>query len=251
MARNALAACQLTEASLADENANVDKVVNYLERFYEDDDRLYRELEEQADWMPKEIELTVRSSTKVKQLAVKNAKLKNPDTGNIDGLLAQLKDKLSTLDQVAVGVRIQALEDLNKALDAYQPKTAKPKDSEAIKKACALMQKQASEALTEAKTRRESLAAEAKRLAGQTDALGELNSQIAKVEACQHTDDLPDLQKVYTAAQSAIAHIKSKDSTKGDVAIQSHIKQLEEKLEPLGRLIERMEQEESELEQAA
>jgi hypothetical protein len=236
---------------LADENANVDKVVNYLERFYEDDDKLYRELEQQADWMPKEIELTVRSWTKVKQSAIKNAKLKNPDTGYIDGLLAQLKDKLSTLDQPGVAARIQALEDLHKALELYQPKTAKPKDAEAIKKACALLQKQAAEALKEAKERREFLAAEAKRLSAQTDALGEINSQIAKIEACQHTDDLADLQKVYTGAQSAIAHIKSKDSSKADVPIQSHIKQLEDKLEPLGRLIERMEQEESELEQVA
>jgi len=250
LARNALAACQLTEAALADETANVDKVVDYLERFYEDDDRLYREIEEQADWMPKEIELNVRSWAKVKQLAIKNAKLKNPDTGNIDGLLAQLKPGLPTLDQAGVATRIETLENLVKALGAYQPKTAKPKDADAMNKVCALMQKQASQAIKEANQRAAFLAAEATRLAAQNDAAGELASQLAKVEACQHTDDLADLQAVYEGAQNAIKHLNTLESAKADIVVQSHIKQLEEKLPPLGRLIAALEQELAEEEAA-
>jgi tetratricopeptide (TPR) repeat protein len=75
-------------------------------------------------------------------------------------------------------------------------------------------------------------------------ALGLLNTQLAAVQGCQHTDELADLERVQTAAQAAIKKVKAKREVAEHHAVASVIKQLEEALEPLGRLIENMAQEE-------
>ncbi|HMC16881.1 MAG TPA: hypothetical protein VKI18_14680, partial [Albitalea sp.] len=234
LARNALAACRLNEATLENDDANVDKVVDYLERFYSDDDKLYREIEEAAKWMPTDIELTALSWTQVKQAAIKNAKLENPDTGNIDGLLVLLKPELTTLDEAGLARRAAALQSLGAAFGAYVPKTAKPKDTEAIVKACKLLQKQAADELK----------LTAARQALVRDTVGALGASVGAVEACQHTDELADLKQVLANAQAAIAPCATDVLLKDNKVVQSHLKQLDAKLPPLQRLIENMEKEE-------
>lgn len=60
LARGAMKACGLTEASLKDENADTHKVVKYLETFYEDDVSIYRDATVDApDWVPAEIEISL------------------------------------------------------------------------------------------------------------------------------------------------------------------------------------------------
>ena len=234
LARNALTACRLNEATLENDDANVDKVVDYLERFYSDDDKLYREIEEAAKWMPTDIELTALSWTQVKQAAIKNAKLENPDTGNIDGLLVLLKPELTTLDEAGLARRAAALQSLGAAFGAYVPKTAKPKDTEAIVKACKLLQKQAADELK----------LTAARQALVRDTVGALGASVGAVEACQHTDELADLKQVLANAQAAIAPCATDVLLKDNKVVQSHLKQLDAKLPPLQRLIENMEKEE-------
>jgi hypothetical protein len=88
LARNAMKACDLNEASLNDENANVDKVVAYLESFYEDDASLYRELDETPAWVPGDLNLGLKSWARLKRQAVDRSQLRAPETGKLDGWLA-------------------------------------------------------------------------------------------------------------------------------------------------------------------
>lgn len=60
LARGAMKACGLTEASLNDEKADTHRVVKYLETFYEDDVSVYRDGKPTlADWVPAEIEVSL------------------------------------------------------------------------------------------------------------------------------------------------------------------------------------------------
>lgn len=88
LARNAMKACDLNEASLNDENSNVDKVVAYLESFYEEDPSLYRELDEAPKWVPRDLELSLQSWARLKRRAAQSSQLGSIDTGKIDGWLA-------------------------------------------------------------------------------------------------------------------------------------------------------------------
>jgi len=237
LARNALAACHLNEATLSNDDANVDKVVDYLERFYADDDKLYREVEEGAAWMPTNIELTLLSWTQVKQAAIKKAKLENADTGNIDGWLVVLKPKLATLGEKELAERESALQALGTALATYVPKTEKPKDAEAIVKVCKLLQKQAADEFKLVTARRRLV----------RDVVGAIDASLGEVEACQHTDGLDHLRQVLADARAAVAAAQQDDVLlKGNRVVASHIEQLEAKLKPLQRLIENMEKEKEE-----
>lgn len=77
------------------------------------------------------------------------------------------------------------------------------------------------------------------------DALGILNTQVAAVERCQHTDELLDLKKVQAAALKAIHDVRGARQSREDPAVLSTIRHLEDKLAPLGRLIASMEAEEA------
>jgi hypothetical protein len=60
LARGAMKACGLSEATLNDPKADSHKVVQYMEAFYEDDVSIYRDANVAApDWVPAEIELTL------------------------------------------------------------------------------------------------------------------------------------------------------------------------------------------------
>lgn len=109
LARNALRACGLTEASLRNPDADVQKVVQYLEIFYEEDQQLYRSLSDSMGWVPQPLELTPRYWAKLKLAAQTNKVWDQPSTGNVDGLLV----KLETATQ-AVETTRQQLEDEQK-----------------------------------------------------------------------------------------------------------------------------------------
>ena len=90
LARNALRACNLTDASFEDKDTDVDKVVYYLETFYSEDLKLYRELDTAPDWIPKDLTLSLPSWARLKRRAVAEGKLVEMDSGRLDGALAQL-----------------------------------------------------------------------------------------------------------------------------------------------------------------
>jgi hypothetical protein len=90
LAKNAVSSCGLNETTLSHQDSNVDKVVQYMEVYFRDDQTLYREIELDGDWLPKDIELTTRSWSAIKVRAGENIKLKNTETGKLDGLLSKL-----------------------------------------------------------------------------------------------------------------------------------------------------------------
>lgn len=90
LARNAMKACDLTEASLENKDSNVDKVVQYLETYYQDDPQLYRELDAAPDWVSDDLSLELGSWTRLKRLSVSKGRLLALETGKIDGVLARI-----------------------------------------------------------------------------------------------------------------------------------------------------------------
>ncbi len=127
LAIKGMSACNLTEATLENESTNADKVVQYLETFYEEDAKLYREVESDAPWIPAEMQLNVRFWSKLKMLAVQNAQLANPDTSLLDGQLAQLKDVVDEKDAVSIQQRITLLMAIQKSFNQYKPEISNVK----------------------------------------------------------------------------------------------------------------------------
>ncbi|WP_198938007.1 hypothetical protein, partial [Pelomonas sp. KK5] len=118
LARGAMKACGLTEASLNDEKADTHKVVKYLEVFYEDDVSIYRDnSEELPKWVPAEIELTLtcwaafrRGADGVK-LAIGEATLVEGLLGEFDGVQEAAEATSAELE-----AQQQALTEAGKAL---------------------------------------------------------------------------------------------------------------------------------------
>lgn len=91
LARNAMQACGLTEASLKNDSTDVNKVVQYLETFYEDDKTLYRDSTEPVpDWIPADPEVSLKWWGVVRVAATTKAQLTLGNTGPVEGLLGQL-----------------------------------------------------------------------------------------------------------------------------------------------------------------
>lgn len=121
LARNAMRACDLDEATLSNEGSNVDKVVSYLETFYEDDKKLYRELDPAPDWAPKEITLTRECWGETKRSAREKLKGVTLESGAVDGPLTLYSAWLQK------DTATKALEAARTALKAAQAKAAKTK----------------------------------------------------------------------------------------------------------------------------
>ncbi|GAA0598235.1 hypothetical protein [Caenispirillum bisanense] len=68
--------------------------------------------------------------------------------------------------------------------------------------------------------------------------LGLLASQLGRVEACQHTDELSSLRSVYEDCESAIR--LARRALPDSKAVNSAVLQLRDKMGPLGRLIKQM-----------
>lgn len=91
LARNAMRACGLNEASLKDDNTDVNKVVQYLETFYEDDKSLYRDSDEPVpEWIPADAELTLKWWSQLRLAATKTPKLQVRNAALVEGLLGEL-----------------------------------------------------------------------------------------------------------------------------------------------------------------
>lgn len=91
LARNAMQACGLTEASLKNDSTDVNKVVEYLETFYEDDKSLYRDSTEPVpEWVPADPEVSLKWWGVVRVAATTKAQLVLSNTGPVEGLLGQL-----------------------------------------------------------------------------------------------------------------------------------------------------------------
>lgn len=220
LARNALTACDLTEAVLDSPNANVDKVVEYLETFYEEDDKLYRELEEAAEWVPAEMTLTLRCWSQLKTKAVKSVKLGNPDTGVIDGYLVQLKGSVAKMDMAAATERERLLRNLDDALAAYVPAVPNEKQKKQFDTAVKVLRKQAAAAIAAAEARVQTLEAEAAEKAKQllTNAETTKSEAEKKVlaltegkEAEQRKADLAKEEFVIKTLEGAIGSLNSLD----------------------------------------
>jgi hypothetical protein len=248
LARNALRACDLTEAVLENENANVDKVVEYLEVFYNEDQTLYREVETAAPWVPTDIVLTLRFWNKLKSLAVENIKLENTDTGNLDGLLVQLKGDLNKFTAEQVAQRIELLNDINRYLGIYQPVAKKPDDVKVFLKVVALLRKQVEVALAAVEAQGAKLAKSAAELKAAKDAraafldktdnvLGELNTMLAMLNSFNSDDEVQDLYDGQADAEALIKEINAVEALRANVPVQSHVKQLQAQLVVLENLI--------------
>ena len=91
LARDAMRACGLTEASLKNDNTDVNKVVSYLETFYEDDKSLYRDSSEPVpEWIPADAEVTLKWWSQLRLAAGKTPKLVVENASLVEGLLGQL-----------------------------------------------------------------------------------------------------------------------------------------------------------------
>ncbi|MEI7461366.1 MAG: hypothetical protein WCK15_18310 [Pirellula sp.] len=250
LARNALRACELNEATLRDEKTNVNKVVDYLEKFYQDDDKLYREIETQAKWVPQEITLTLRSWSKIKRLAVINVNLDNPDTGKLDGLIAGASLDISKIDdQESVAARIELLSEIDKALHGYEPKTSTPEGKETMLKIVEILRKQVTygekkaeerlaKLIEEAREKTEEEVREQEKLAAkrltllktEEGAKEELDVQIAKVGSCEPTDELGNLTETYEEAVKLIAELKLLTELENSRDVSSKLRQLADEI---------------------
>ena len=105
LARDAMRACGLNEASLKNDNADVNKVVQYLETFYEDDKALYRDSTEPVpEWVPKDPEVTLKWWSQLRLAATKTPKLQMKNAGLLEGLLGELMSVEETADQTSDAV---------------------------------------------------------------------------------------------------------------------------------------------------
>lgn len=139
LARNAMKACNLGEASLNNPDSDVDKVVQYLETFYNEDQQLYRELDTAPPWVPDDLSLDLGAWTRLKRLSVSDGKLLMLETGKIDGLLAQLGQLPEDVPwDAAEAAMVEMLKAVAKAKKDNPPGTKlPPPDTRAVRSALA------------------------------------------------------------------------------------------------------------------
>jgi len=234
LARNAMAACQLNEATLENDGSNVDKVVDYLERFYRDDDQLYREIETTAKWVPAELELTLSSWTQVKQAAVKSAGLLDARTAGIDACLVILLPELSGLDAAGLDRREAALRRLEGELKAYRPAAKGEKEAKALgdtfAKICAVLSKQIRQGLDDTAGQREVLVLEAAAVLG----LDEVAAEAARFRGSLDPDAI---ESAVSRCREALAKGPGEPKLKGRKDVEAHAKPVEDLVETLtGRI---------------
>jgi hypothetical protein len=152
LARNAMRACGLTEAHLNNEGAGVDKVVGYLEKFYEDDQQLYREVQTNAKWVPKDLTLDVAGWVVLVEAAGKSIGLERSNTGKIEGLIASVEqlvegpqpdDKDYLGRRALIDRKARLLPELELALAAYKPVAKTPEQAKQMTAAVGLLIHQA------------------------------------------------------------------------------------------------------------
>ena len=91
LARDAMRSCGLTEASLKNDNTDVNKVVKFLEVFYEDDKTLYRDSSDPVpEWIPADAEISLKWWGQLRLAATTTPKLRLTNASLLEGLLGQL-----------------------------------------------------------------------------------------------------------------------------------------------------------------
>lgn len=261
LARNAMRACGLTEAVLENRNANVDKVVEYLETFYDEDDKLYRQVEDVGKWVPTDVSLTLRYWVRLKTAAVKEVKLANPETGVIDGLLSQLSADPASLDEAGLRMRTLALEDLRRQWGAWTPQIKDAKGLQAMTAVLAILGKQVLGALGQVEQRQEQLErerAEQSEQARQARAaamgkrefvVGECRQAGADLEAWDESDAAEAMRQAIAKVERLLEEIATaKPAEHGakpiaeDQVVMSHVKLLRQRIGRVQELAEQAEE---------
>jgi len=127
LARGAMKACGLSEASLNDEKADTHKVVKYLETFYEDDVSIYREDNVDApDWVPAEIEISLICWAAFRRGA-QSVTLTLGEAATVEGLFGEYEGVQNAADETA-----SALEDQQQVLTVASKAMRAAADSAAM-----------------------------------------------------------------------------------------------------------------------
>jgi hypothetical protein len=100
LAANVLRAAGLNQANLADPNADTHKLVKYLETYYDEDPTLYRDVDENPEWMPGDVELTAQFWRRTRKNALEKGKLVINDSQAIEGWLSCLDSVERQIDQL-------------------------------------------------------------------------------------------------------------------------------------------------------
>jgi hypothetical protein len=257
LARNALTACNLTEAVLNNEKANVDKVVSYLEKFYDEDDTLYRELEKDVAWCPPDkVTLDLRCWGKIKKLAVENIKLSNPDTGMLDSQLTLLKVDIEKLDASGVTERIELLMSIKQSFTSYKPVTNPTSKAEDLNKVIKILVKQVDDKLKAAKKRGEAWAdgtlakeeEDAQKLRAErlenlktaNTAIAELNNQLTALNSLDLDDSISDVEELKTAAAALLEDVGKTRELRENGDVQNLVKTVRAKIKALDNLIKQL-----------
>ena len=107
LARGAMKACGLSEASLNDPAADTHLVVKYMETFYEDDVSIYREdAEDIPKWVPTEIEVTIVCWAEFRRGA-QGAKLTLTEASSVEGLLGEFDGVQLAAETTANELQVQ------------------------------------------------------------------------------------------------------------------------------------------------
>lgn len=90
IAKEAMRRCNITEATLAQQETSVDKLVEYLEALYSDDPVIVQAVPKKNDWYPGEVELNYQSFSRfyLKATTVADPLLGPDDVSRIKGVMA-------------------------------------------------------------------------------------------------------------------------------------------------------------------
>jgi len=109
LAANVLRAAGLNQANLADPNADTHKLVKYLETFYDEDPTLYRDVDENPEWIPGDVDLTAQFWRRTRKNALEKGKLVITDSQAIEGWLScldSLEREISQRDKQVQTARV-------------------------------------------------------------------------------------------------------------------------------------------------
>lgn len=140
IAKEAMRRCGINERTLAQPDTNVDKVVTYLEKLYDEDPVVVRAVGVANEWHPGDIELTYESFCRFHMKATTVAKptVSGPDAGRIKSTLATFEATVPVFeeavktsagtgtppDEKVEKAAVEAVVALGKALKAYKPEAA-------------------------------------------------------------------------------------------------------------------------------
>lgn len=125
LAANVLRAAGLNQANLADPDADTHKLVKYLETFYDEDPTLYRDVDENPEWVPGDVDLSAQFWRRTRKNALEKGKLVINDSQAFEGWLScldSLERKIAQLDNEVKTARVN-YENAKKSLTPPPPPT--------------------------------------------------------------------------------------------------------------------------------